>query len=826
MFTSEPGNVMISNFELGISSAYGDNPFDFLIGGTNAGFLRGLDSANPFGGSAQSYRVFWGTGTTLPSAAVTGIQIDSQTTGVEGGVGIGVDVTGTDKLTFQLKGDANVDVTAETEIIGIGLDDEVSSDKISASSITLTTSYQEISISTGAFAVAMSSLSKVNFWMINDSTGRGPPIDLATPVTFYVDNIRFVDSSTPSAPTSLLKGSISLASGMSLSSTDTLNVTAFASQADGTIERVSFEHDGLSGGANWFILGVDTDTADGAYTSELENFNTLTPGSSYQIRAVAEDFAGNKGVMSAITGVIMTLITPATGFAGAAVSTGSIQWNWFDNSSNEAGFRVYSSTTGKVSPDLAADTTFWIETGLSPNTQYGRFVRPFKTPLEFADSATVARYTLSLPVPSMTLSGRTTSTLTVAWSTATGGNGQFVLKRAPEVSAASGTFVVVSTLTGNTFTYEDTGLQGNTSYWYLVVGYNGDLVAADPSPSFRFVTSDDPEIVHTALTSIGFLGNDIVLSAVVSSIRTLQSVTLRYRKIGESAFTGADFSPAVSGTSYSGSGTVPSAFVTDSASAGGFEYVIRAYDGQRTSSSPATGVHTVTVSETTTSPEIGPGGGTVTVNDGDPSDGETSLVIPAGAVAGGVQVTARSVSPAAAPKNGNDSPAAAYEFGPTGLTFAKPVTLTMVYPDKDQDGLVDGASIDETTLKLFWHDGFAWRNLGGTVNASVNTVSGTIAHFSTFGLFSGGLPAEADVRPREKIITPNGDRINDFAQFGITGDFEIFIFDIRGRRIRKLVNLNIWDGRRDDGQVAENGVYVYNVKSGRLNVSGTIGVAK
>ena len=62
----------------------------------------------------------------------------------------------------------------------------------------------------------------------------------------------------------------------------------------------------------------------------------------------------------------------------------------------------------------------------------------------------------------------------------------------------------------------------------------------------------------------------------------------------------------------------------------------------------------------------------------------------------------------------------------------------------------------------------------------------------------------------------------------ISDEFEISIFDVQGNRIRRIQNRNVWDGKKDDGSLAESGVYVYQVRSGQLDktVSGTIGVAR
>ena len=208
--------------------------------------------------------------------------------------------------------------------------------------------------------------------------------------------------------------------------------------------------------------------------------------------------------------------------------------------------------------------------------------------------------------------------------------------------------------------------------------------------------------------------------------------------------------------------------------------------------------------------------------------GTPDLFFPQGSVAGNVIVSVKRLHPETLSPMTGQNALAAFDLGPSGMNFNRPVTLTIPYPDADQDGIVDGTALFEKDLRVFWFDGFDWRNMGGKVDQVANTITANISHFSVYALFSGGPLTAETVRPKEKIITPNGDGINDFAQFGISGDFEISIFNVQGSRIRLIQNINVWDGKLDDGRTAESGVYVYQVRSSQLDkpVSGTIGVAR
>ena len=227
------------------------------------------------------------------------------------------------------------------------------------------------------------------------------------------------------------------------------------------------------------------------------------------------------------------------------------------------------------------------------------------------------------------------------------------------------------------------------------------------------------------------------------------------------------------------------------------------------------------------SEDVSSGGGKFKVFQGDSASGATELIFPAGSVDNGTKISAKKIRSQTISLMNGQMPVAAFEFGPKGLKFNRPITLQVSYSDKNQDGIVDDTDLKEKDLKLFWYDGFAWRNVGGEVDEQANTVKGNISHFSIYGIFSGAKLSESEIRPKEKIITPNGDGVNDFAQFGVSsGDYDVNIFNVQGKRIRRLEKVNIWDGRSDDGEIVESGVYIYKVHTGENDVSGTIGVAR
>ena len=119
--------------------------------------------------------------------------------------------------------------------------------------------------------------------------------------------------------------------------------------------------------------------------------------------------------------------------------------------------------------------------------------------------------------------------------------------------------------------------------------------------------------------------------------------------------------------------------------------------------------------------------------------------------------------------------------------------------------------------------------------------SGTVP--SAFGFGAAEFSVTA-VEPR-KIITPNGDRINDYfmVRFDNPKDSTISgsIYNIEGRNIAEMKAIEVassgmvtisdsslaWDGKTRDGSVVDAGVYLYQITTSESEkVTGTVVVAK
>ena len=209
-------------------------------------------------------------------------------------------------------------------------------------------------------------------------------------------------------------------------------------------------------------------------------------------------------------------------------------------------------------------------------------------------------------------------------------------------------------------------------------------------------------------------------------------------------------------------------------------------------------------------------------------DGDTTLKLGASAISGDGSVLIRQLDPSAWPAGPKGAkPLLVYSLDLEGTTLTKTAEVSLSYSANTQ-GQVTGTDFTGEDLALLFWDGFEWRLVHGPrIDTTLRTVTATSNRMATFALLPVGAIAAADVRPRERILTPNGDNLNDTALFSISAGEDVKIFDIRGHKVRTLGGPSpSWDGRNDDGAIVESGVYLYQYVSQGERVSGVIAVAK
>lgn len=331
-----------------------------------------------------------------------------------------------------------------------------------------------------------------------------------------------------------------------------------------------------------------------------------------------------------------------------------------------------------------------------------------------------------------------------------------------------------------------------------------------------------PVIFHQPIKNISPLTKIAIIYGTAEDDQSLQKVEIYYKKSGDTSWSTHTFT-------YSGVKSSTFCFqILQDFITGPIEYKISAYDGFNSTST----VWYYVGFKELSSNKINQQGGKIVLEDGNPFDGETFIFVPEGALDKEVEISIKEVDIYSVTKNKKPAltkyPIKVYKFEPSGLKFKKPVQIGLLYLDLDNDGKVDTTEFDENILSIFWYDDVNWRNLKSSVDKDKNLVLAWVNHFTYFGIFPLGTLTKDDYRPKERIITPNNDGINDVAIFdNIPAGTEIKIFNFRGKLVRKLTDPPYeWDGKDEDSKDLEVGPYIYQFKINGELITGVIVIAR
>lgn len=225
-----------------------------------------------------------------------------------------------------------------------------------------------------------------------------------------------------------------------------------------------------------------------------------------------------------------------------------------------------------------------------------------------------------------------------------------------------------------------------------------------------------------------------------------------------------------------------------------------------------------------------------TLQAGDPASSQLAKVeIPAGALDNSTATVAVTNNPALLPPAPADAEAAgiAVEINlsnQSALAGGQSAVVTLVYPDANNDGIVDGTNLRTNLLEMYSSHNAAgpWqRDLESVVDLANKKVTGRTRHFSFFALFA---PMAANLNAARAYPVPwkpgSGGRFDTPAgASGIIFDnlpdgSDIRIYTIDGQLVRKLtvntadLGVKVWDGRNSAGLKAASGVYLAHVRSG------------
>jgi hypothetical protein len=257
--------------------------------------------------------------------------------------------------------------------------------------------------------------------------------------------------------------------------------------------------DGVTVGTGSYLIrwstqnALNSETNFEAATTYNQSFTPLDPGqtenriltgfpygSTVYLAVKGQDNAINTAYTSSgtatLNGVfVSSAVSAPTQVSVTADATTILHWEWVDSIGNETGYRLVASSGGAASGDLAANTTFYIQTGLSgPNTNYAAFVQAFNVSWS-SNSITLSSYTLAaLPVTAAsTYTFVGPYTITAQWLS--GGNPNNTRYRLQTATSSSfiGTVTSSDTFLVNATTRSLTPV---TSYFFQVSAFNNDNI--------------------------------------------------------------------------------------------------------------------------------------------------------------------------------------------------------------------------------------------------------------------------------------------------------------------------------------------------------------
>ncbi len=172
---------------------------------------------------------------------------------------------------------------------------------------------------------------------------------------------------------------------------------------------------------------------------------------------------------------VATLPTAPQNMFATALSNNSIQVSWTDSSNNETGFYIYR-WTGSAWYRLntvGANTTSYTDTGLQGGIAYNYYIAAYNSSGENNEdsyvSATTTAVVATIPTApqSMFATALSSSSVQVSWTDSSNNETGFSIYR-----WYGNAWYKIATVGANTTYYTDTGLQGGTTYHYLVAAYN------------------------------------------------------------------------------------------------------------------------------------------------------------------------------------------------------------------------------------------------------------------------------------------------------------------------------------------------------------------
>ena len=509
------------------------------------------------------------------------------------------------------------------------------------------------------------------------------------------------------------------------------------------------------------------------------------------------------------------------GFGATAVTSTTIQWTWAASAFAD-GYKLYSSTNSLLAVTTETSAT---ENDLAPNTQYERYVQAYNTDY-FTNSDSSAAFTLAAVPGTPALAAQSRTRISVSWTDNGNplGTNYSVQYSTDQFFAAGVTTSGVVAATTTQFS----GLSPGMAYYARVRAFNTESMATTYSSTASVIMWNLPVITGISPSFGTILSTGAVVSVTGSGF--LDGDTACLLRAGTTTQAAA--------TIVANANTVSARFSLIGLSTGPWDIILKDADGYGSAVS-AQSAFMVLQQEGVSVSTIPASGALITS-----ANGGLSVTIPANTLAGGaiyistdplnspieenpykINLANSSLPPGKEMVPGAAKELVAFDSGGQQVTnLSSPVTISINYPDADDNGIVDGTTIIETNLFLAWMNPAtsAWEAISGsTLDAPNHRVYASVMHFSVFSL-SGFTPMAtlSGTKTYPNPWRPGSGGSHDRASIkfdALADNTTIRIYTLLGELVRDLPASSSgfieWDGHASDGGKVPSGVYFARIKS-------------
>ena len=164
--------------------------------------------------------------------------------------------------------------------------------------------------------------------------------------------------------------------------------------------------------------------------------------------------------------------------------------------------------------------------------------------------------------------------------------------------------------------------------------------------------------------------------------------------------------------------------------------------------------------------------------------------------------------------------------------FSSPITITMYYPDANNDGIVDGSNIGESRLRLYWlnENNKRWEEVTNAVpDFALKKFSASVTHFSIYSIMAvlptaGIYPIPWKPGAGGKFDSANVSGCGSGIIFdNLPSEAKISIYNYSGDLIRELNVSSLdngckaWNGKNGSGRDVASGIYLAVIKTSSGN---------